>query len=127
METVGTYIDSPPEDDILEFRSEKRNLFYTDETPDDNELKKYLIHLNNVNLGYYVKDRLYRWFIARSIIKKIVCSYCIKLLIENRLDNEYSNNLTFTRSVNRGKLIITSKAVSLIIQQLKKSFQIIVI
>lgn len=50
----------------------KRNLSSTDETPDDNELKKYKIHLDNVSLGYYVKDILdyIEGYIARSIIKK---------------------------------------------------------
>ncbi|KAE9542389.1 hypothetical protein AGLY_003516 [Aphis glycines] len=39
----------------------------------------------------------------------------------------YANSLTFTSSVNRGKLFIVSKAISLIVQHLEKAFQIIVV
>jgi len=64
---------------------------------------------------------------VRSIIQTIVCVNRVQLLIENRLDHEYSKNSSFTTSVNRGNLIITSKAVSLIVQQLEKSFRSVVI
>jgi len=80
-------------------------------------------------LGYYVKDILdyIGGYIKRNIIKTFVCVNCVQLLLENRLDHEYSKNSSFTTSVNRGKLIIISKAVSLIVQQLEKSFQAVVI
>lgn len=118
-----------PEGDVLEFRSEKHSLFDTNKSPDNNELQKYLSHLDNIDLGYYVKEILdyIGGYIVRSIIKTIVCSNCVQLLVEYRLDHEFSKNASFTTYVNRGKLIITSKAVSLIIQQLEKSFQNVVI
>ncbi|KAF0737202.1 THAP domain-containing protein 1-like, partial [Aphis craccivora] len=46
------------EGDVIEFRSEKSSVSDTNKTPDDNELEKYLIHLDNAYLGYYVKDIL---------------------------------------------------------------------
>lgn len=95
------------EGDVIEFRSEKRSFSDTNKTPDDNELEKYLIHLDNVDLGYYVKDILdyIGGYIVRSIIKTIVCVNCVQLLLENRLDHEYSKNSSFTTSVNRGTKI----------------------
>jgi len=78
------------EGDVIEFRSEKRSFSDTNKTPDDNELEKYLIHFDNVDLGYYVKDILdyIGGYIVRSIIKTIVCVNCVQLLLENRLDHE---------------------------------------
>lgn len=61
------------------------------------------------------------------MVKKISCTFCIEALTEHQSDHIYANSLTFTSSVNRGKLFIVSKAISLIVQHLEKAFQIIVV
>jgi len=84
--------------------------------------------LDSTNLGHFVKDILdyIGGYIVRGILNKIVCSECINLLIKNNFDHEYGHS-NFTTSVSRGKLINISYAVSLIIQQLEKSFQVIIV
>lgn len=61
------------------------------------------------------------------MVNKISCNFCIEALTEHQSDHIYVNSLIFTSSVNRGKLFIVSKAISLIVQHLEKAFQIIVI
>lgn len=55
------------------------------------------------------------------------CTFCIEALTEHQSDHIYANSSTFTSSVNRGKLFIVSKAISLIVQHVEKAFQIIVV
>lgn len=51
----------------------------------------------------------------------------MSVLMENKFDNSYIKNLTFTKSVSRGKLINVSKPVMIIVQHLEKAFQVIVV
>jgi hypothetical protein len=62
-------------------------------------------------------------------MSKVVCDFCINMLMENQFDHSYINNLTFTKSVSRGKLINVSKYsyFILIVQQLENAFQVIVV
>jgi len=55
------------------------------------------------------------------------CTFCIEALTEHQSDHIYANSLIFTSSINRGKLFIVSKVISLIVQHLEKSFQVIVV
>jgi len=68
----------------------------------------------------YISD-----YIVISILSNVVCDFCINMLMENQFD--HINNLTFTKSVSRGKLINVSKSVILIVQHLEKAFQVIVV
>ncbi|KAF0715996.1 THAP domain-containing protein 1-like isoform X5, partial [Aphis craccivora] len=121
------------EDEILEFRSEKRSMMSVQEETtfddDESEIQTYLDQLNNLQLGEYVNDILdyISGYIIRSMVKKLSCTFCIKALTNHQSDHTYANSLTFTSSVNRGKLFIVSKAISLIVQHLEKAFQIIVV
>jgi len=57
-----------------------------------------------------------------------VCPYCIDLLVKSDLtDHSYVKDANFTSFVYRGKLKIVSSGVSLIIQELEKSFQAVVV
>lgn len=76
-------LDSPG-GNIIDFRLEKLNFSNTEEIPDD-RLEQYLIHLDNNNLSYYVKDILDYISGYIIIIKKIIRQNCINLLVENRL------------------------------------------
>lgn len=49
------------------------------------------------------------------------------MLIENPSDHNYTKNLSFTTSVNRGKLLNASTAICLIVQHLERAFQAVVI
>jgi len=62
--------------------------------------------------------------ISGYIVKNVACSLCIDMLIENLPDHSYTKNVSFTTSVNRGKLFNASTAICLILQ---KAFQIVVI
>lgn len=59
-------------------------------------------------------------------MSKLVCDFCINMLMGNQFDHSYINNLTFTKLVNRGKLINVSKLVICVVQHLGKSFQFVV-
>lgn len=109
--------------DVLEFRSEKRTLKDVEESADCKKINTFLTHMDNINLCTYVEEILHYigGYIVRSILKKITCEFCIDLLMETKETD------TFTKFVNRGKLINASPAVARIIQHLEKSFQAVII
>jgi hypothetical protein len=85
------FLDSPEGD--IDFRSENVILGIQEKFLKIMDLSNF--HFDNNDLSYYVKEILYYidGNIVRSIIKVIVCQNCTNILIENRLDNEYSKNV----------------------------------
>lgn len=100
------------EDDILEFRSDKRSVRNVEEETtfddDNSEIQTFLDQLNNLQLGEYINDILdyISGYIIQSMVKKMSCTFCIEELTEreHQPDHIYAISLTFTSSVNRGKL-----------------------
>jgi len=113
------------EGDIIEFSSEKCSLIEPAYIVNKSELEMYLSQLDSINLRHYGNLDYIVGYIVRSILNKTICSECINLLVKNNFDYDYGHS-NFTTSVSRGKLINISNAVSLIIQQLEKSFQVII-
>jgi len=64
-------------------------------------------------LGEYVIDILtyIAGYIMRSMMKKLVCSFCVDMLMENHQSDHNYTAVTFVNSVNRGKLINASRAI----------------
>ncbi|KAL4112116.1 hypothetical protein QTP88_015964 [Uroleucon formosanum] len=120
-----------PGGDILDFRSEKRNIKKS--TNNDDELDvfgdEYKNLLSNIHLKEYTGEILdyIAGYIVRNISRKIVCPFCLDILIEGQSDHGYTKNINFTSFITRGKLKIVSPAVSLILKELEKSFQLIVV
>jgi len=113
----------------LDFRCEKRN-FITEDSENifESDINNYLDSLNNIQLGEYTSEILdyIALYIVRSILcKKVVCPFCVGILFNSQSDHNYTVGIQFTSFVSRGKLKIVSKAVSLIIKELEKSFQTI--
>uniref|UniRef100_A0A2S2NIA2 THAP domain-containing protein 9 n=2 Tax=Schizaphis graminum TaxID=13262 RepID=A0A2S2NIA2_SCHGA len=119
-----------PGGDALDFRSEKRCIIKSDENLDETEIDNYLDILSSIQLIEYTNEILdyIAGYIVKNICKKVVCPYCIDLLVKSDLtDHSYVKDANFTSFVNRGKLKIVSSGVSLIIQELEKSFQAVVV
>jgi len=123
-----------PGGDILDFRSEKRSI--TKSTNNDDVFDKldvfgdeYKNLLSNIYLKEYTGEILdyIAGYIVRNISRKLVCPFCIDLLIDGQSDHGYTKNINFTSFITRGKLKIVSPAVSLILKELEKSFQLIVV
>ena len=68
-------------------------------------------------------------YIVKNICKKVVCPYCIDLLVKSDLtDHSYVKDANFTSFVNRGKLKIVSSGVSLILfKSLKTLFKLLLL
>ncbi|KAE9521578.1 hypothetical protein AGLY_018042 [Aphis glycines] len=120
-------------DEVIEFRSEKWNMKSVQNKPceeDENKIQVYLQQLISTHLGEYVIDILsyISGYIVRSMMKKLVCSFCVDMLMENH-QSDHNNYIavTFVNAVNRGKLINASRAILLIVQHLEKTFQVIVV
>ncbi|KAE9544529.1 hypothetical protein AGLY_000070 [Aphis glycines] len=119
-----------PSGDALDFRSEKRCIIKFDNNLDETEIDNYLDVFSSIELIGYTNDILdyIAGYIVKSICIKVVCPYCINLLLkDDQTDHSYVKGTNFTSFVNRGKLRIVSLAVSNIIQELEKSFQAVVV
>jgi len=119
-----------PGGDVLDFRCEKRSLITEDsENIFESDINNYLDILNSVQLGEHTGEILdyIAGYIVRSICKKLVCPFCVGILLSFQSDHDYTADIQFTSFVNRGKLKIVSEAVSLIIKELEKSFHTIVV
>ena len=119
-----------PGGDALDFRSKKRCIIKSDDNLDETEIDNYLDILSSIQLIEYTNEKLdyISGYIVKNICKKVVCPYCIDLLVKSDLtDHSYVKDANFTSFVNRGKLKIVSSGVSLIIQELEKSFQAVVV
>jgi len=118
----------------LDFRSEKRSIkkaTNNDDVFDELDVfgDEYKNLLSNIYLKEYtgeILDYIDR-YIVRNISIKIVCPFCIDILIDRRSNHSYTKNINFTNFITRGKLKIVSPAVSLILKELEKSFQLIVV
>jgi len=115
--------------DVLDFRCEKRSFITEDSENIESDINNYLDILNGVQLGEYTSEILdyIAGYIVRNICKKVVCPFCIYILLSCQSDHNYTAGIQFTSFVSRGKLKIVSTAVSLIIKELEKSFQAIVV
>ncbi|CAI6377434.1 unnamed protein product [Macrosiphum euphorbiae] len=87
--------------------------------------------VNNANRSievYSIFDTCHMLKLARSSLadKQIIQSN-IDILIDGQSDHSYTKNINFTSFITRGKLKIVSPAVSLILKELEKSFQLIVV
>lgn len=123
-----------PGGDILDFHSEKRSIKKStnnDDVFDELDVfgDEYKNLLSNIYLKEYTGEILdyIAGYIVRNISRKIVCPFCIDILIDGRSDHSYTKNINFTSFITRGKLKIVSHAVSLILKELEKSFQLIVV
>lgn len=119
-----------PGGDALDFRSEKRCIIKSDDNLEETEIDIYLDILSSIQLIEYTNEILdyIAGYIVKNICKKVVCPYCIDLLVKSDLtDHSYVKDTNFTSFVNRGKLKIVSSGVSLIIQEPEKSFQAVVV
>ncbi|KAE9539557.1 hypothetical protein AGLY_004809 [Aphis glycines] len=119
-----------PGGDALDFRSEKRCIIKSDNNLDETEIDNYLDVLSSIELIGYTNEILdyIAGYIVKSICIKVVCPYCIDLLLkDDQTEHSYVKGKNFTSFVNRGKLKIVSLAVSNIIQELEKSFQVVVV
>jgi len=117
-----------PGGDILDFRSEKRSIKKSTNDDDVFDLfgDEYKNLLSNIYLKEYTAEILdyIAEYIVRNISRKIVSPFCINMLIDGQSDHSYIKNINFTSFVTRGKLKIVSPAVSLILKELEKSFQL---
>lgn len=128
-----SYYDIPG-GDILDFRSDKRSIkksTYNDDVFDELGVlgDEYKSILSSIHLKEYTGEILdyVAGYIVRNICKKIVCPFCIDILIDGQSDHSYKKNKNFTSFVTRGKLKTVSPAVSLILKEFEKSFQLIVV
>ncbi|KAE9523184.1 hypothetical protein AGLY_016417 [Aphis glycines] len=97
---------------------------------DETEIDNYLDVLSSIELIGYTNEILdyIAGYIFKSICIKVVCPYCIDLsLKDDQTEHSYVKGTNFTSFVNRGKLKIVSLAVSNIIQELEKSFQVVIV
>lgn len=109
----------------------KKRSFITEDSENifESDINNYLDILNSVQLGEYTGEMLdyIEGYIVRSIFKKLVCPFCVGILLSSQSDHNYTAGIQFTSFVSRGKLKIVSEAVSLIIKELEKSFHAIVV
>jgi len=80
--------------------------------------------LSSIHLKEYTDEILYyiAGYIVGNICRKIVCPFCIDILIDGWSDHSYTKNIDFTPFITREKLKLVSPAVSIILNELKKSF-----
>ncbi|KAF0724242.1 Uncharacterized protein FWK35_00027776, partial [Aphis craccivora] len=123
-----------PGGDILDFRSEKRSIKKSTNNDDVfDELDVFGDEYKNLLYNIYLKEYTGEildcigGYIVRNISRKIVCPFCIDILIDGSSDHSFTKNINFTSFITRGKLKIVSPAVSLILKELEKSFQLIVV
>jgi len=100
-----------PGGDVLDFRCEKRS-FITEDSENifESDINNYLDILNSVQLGEYTGEILdyIAGYIVRSICKKLVCPFCVGILLSCQSDHNYTAGIQFTSFVSRGKLKIVS-------------------
>jgi len=118
-----------PGGDVLNFHCEKRRIITEyNENIFDSDINNYLGILNGVQLREYTSEILdYIAGYIVNICKIVVCPFCIDMLLSFQSGHNYTAGITFTSFVSRGKLKIVSTSVSLIIRELEKSFQTIIV